>query len=45
MQVDDEKCNRATDIVVAEFKRERRGEWGGGGRCGGDETKQSVRCS
>lgn len=32
MQVDDEKCNRATDIVVAEFKRERGGEeWGGGG--------------
>lgn len=40
MQVDDEKCNGATDIVVAEFKRERRGEWGGGGD--GGETKRSV---
>lgn len=38
MQVDDEKCNGATDIVVAEFKREKRGKWGGGG----GETKRSV---
>lgn len=32
MQVDDEKCNRASDIVVAKSKRERRGGSGMGVR-------------